>query len=147
MANESLDTTVKNEEARKNKLTFEDQVIKKIAGISSNEVQGILSMSGGFMSGLTDRLRSTEDITKGVGAEIGEREVALDLRVIVEYGKNIPSIFQETVTKINKSIGDMTGLTVVEVNMHVEDVMTRSEFDAKRKSNEQVEEKNTRELN
>ncbi|WP_214722375.1 Asp23/Gls24 family envelope stress response protein, partial [Exiguobacterium sp. s192] len=88
MANESLDTTVKNEEARKNKLTFEDQVIKKIAGISSNEVQGILSMSGGFMSGLTDRLRSTEDITKGVGAEIGEREVALDLRVIVEYGKN-----------------------------------------------------------
>jgi len=65
MANESLNTTGQNEEVRTNKLTFEDQVIKKIAGIASNEVQGILSMSGGFMSGLTDRLRSTEDITKG----------------------------------------------------------------------------------
>ena len=102
-------------------------------------------MSGGFMSGLTDRLRSTEDITKGVGAEVGERQVALDLRVIVEYGKNIPSIFQETVAKIKKAIGDMPGLEVVKVNMHVEDVMTRAEFDAKRK-NEQAEEKTSREL-
>lgn len=146
MANESLNTTGQNKEVRTNKLTFEDQVIKKIAGIASNEVQGILSMSGGFMSGLTDRLRSTEDITKGVGAEVGERQVALDLRVIVEYGKNIPSIFQETVAKIKKAIGDMTGLEVVEVNMHVEDVMTSAEFDAKSKNNEAVEEKTSREL-
>ncbi|VWX37595.1 Asp23/Gls24 family envelope stress response protein [Exiguobacterium oxidotolerans] len=145
MANESLNTPEQQGELRENKLTFEDQVIKKIAGLASNEVQGILSMSGGFMSGLTDRLRSTEDITKGIGAEVGERQVALDLRVVVEYGKNIPSIFQETVSKIKKSIGDMTGLEVVEVNMHVEDVMTREEFDAKSK-NEQAEEKTSREL-
>lgn len=144
MANESVNTPEQQGEVRENKLTFEDQVIKKIAGLASNEVQGILSMSGGFMSGLTDRLRSTEDITKGIGAEVGERQVALDLRVVVEYGKNIPSIFQETVSKIKKSIGDMTGLEVVEVNMHVEDVMTREEFDAKSKSNEQEEK--TREL-
>ncbi len=30
----------------------------------------------------------------------------------------------------------MTGLEVVEVNMHVEDVMTREEFEAKSKSND-----------
>ncbi|WP_294751586.1 Asp23/Gls24 family envelope stress response protein [uncultured Exiguobacterium sp.] len=144
MANE-VNTTTENEVVRENKLTFEDQVIKKIAGIASNEVTGILSMSGGFMSGLTDRLRSSEDITKGIGAEVGERQVALDLKVIVEYGKNIPSIFQETVAKIKKSISDMTGLEVVEVNMHVEDVMTRAEFEAKNKSNSEQEEK-SREL-
>ncbi|HBQ77555.1 MAG TPA: Asp23/Gls24 family envelope stress response protein, partial [Exiguobacterium sp.] len=103
--------------------------------------KGILSMSGGFMSGLTDRLRSTEDITKGIDAEVGERQVALDLKVIVEYGKNIPSIFQDAVTKIKKSVHDMTGLDVVEINMHVEDVMTRSEFDAKSKSSKEEEEK------
>ena len=39
------------------------------------------------MSGLTDRFRSTEDITKGINAEVGEKQVALDLKVIVEYGK------------------------------------------------------------
>ncbi|MGI1805356.1 Asp23/Gls24 family envelope stress response protein [Exiguobacterium sp. TDN 0502] len=139
MANEINKT--ENEVVRENKLTFEDQVIKKIAGIASNDVKGILSMSGGFMSGLTDRFRSTEDITKGIDAEVGERQVALDLKVIVEYGKNIPSIFQDAVSKIKKSVHDMTGLDVIEINMHVEDVMTRSEFDAKSKSSKEEEEK------
>ncbi|KOP28921.1 alkaline-shock protein [Exiguobacterium sp. BMC-KP] len=141
MANEINTKQNENEVARENKLTFEDQVIKKIAGIASNDVKGILSMSGGFMSGLTDRFRSTEDITKGIDAEVGERQVALDLKVIVEYGKNIPSIFQDAVSKIKKSVHDMTGLDVIEINMHVEDVMTRSEFDAKSKSAKEEEEK------
>lgn len=141
MANEINTKQNENEVVRENKLTFEDQVIKKIAGIASNDVKGILSMSGGFMSGLTDRFRSTEDITKGIDAEVGERQVALDLKVIVEYGKNIPSIFQDAVTKIKKSVHDMTGLDVVEINMHVEDVMTRSEFDAKSKSSKEEQEK------
>lgn len=141
MANEINTKQNENEVVRENKLTFEDQVIKKIAGIASNDVKGILSMSGGFMSGLTDRFRSTEDITKGIDAEVGERQVALDLKVIVEYGKNIPSIFQDAVSKIKKSVHDMTGLDVIEINMHVEDVMTRSEFDAKSKSSKEEEEK------
>ncbi|AOT00334.1 alkaline-shock protein [Exiguobacterium sp. U13-1] len=141
MANEINTKQNENEVVRENKLTFEDQVIKKIAGIASNDVKGILSMSGGFMSGLTDRFRSTEDIAKGIDAEVGERQVALDLKVIVEYGKNIPSIFQDAVTKIKKSVHDMTGLDVIEINMHVEDVMTRSEFDAKSKSSKEEEEK------
>ncbi|WP_294742191.1 Asp23/Gls24 family envelope stress response protein [uncultured Exiguobacterium sp.] len=141
MANEINTKQNENEVVRENKLTFEDQVIKKIAGIASNDVKGILSMSGGFMSGLADRFRSTEDITKGIDAEVGERQVALDLKVIVEYGKNIPSIFQDAVSKIKKSVHDMTGLDVVEINMHVEDVMTRSEFDAKSKSSKEEEEK------
>lgn len=141
MANEINTKQNENELVRENKLPFEDQVIKKIAGIASNDVKGILSMSGGFMSGLTNRFRSTEDITKGIDAEVGERQVALDLKVIVEYGKNIPSIFQDAVTKIKKSVHDMTGLDVIEINMHVEDVMTRSEFDAKSKSSKEEEEK------
>jgi len=136
MANEQVNVNRTEETIRQNKLTFEEQVIKKIAGLATSEVQGILSMSGGFMSGLTDRFRSTEDITKGIGAEVGERQVALDLRVIVEYGKNIPGVFNEAVTKIKAAMSDMTGLEVVEVNMHVEDVMTKAEFDAKSRATE-----------
>ena len=113
----------------KNSLTYEDQVIKKIAGIATNEIPGILSMSGGFISDIADKFRSSGDITKGIDAEVGEKQVALDLKVIAEYGKNIPEIFQTTIDKVSKQIKDMTGLTVIEVNMHVDDVMTRKEFD------------------
>lgn len=142
MAVNETNTAVKSQEnIHQNTLTFEDQVIKKIAGIAANEIKGILSMSGGFMSGLTDRFRSTEDITKGINAEVGEKQVALDLKVIVEYGKNVPSIFSETVNNVKKSVHDMTGLEVVEVNMHVEDVMTRSEFEAKTDRDKEQESK------
>ncbi|MGE7716479.1 Asp23/Gls24 family envelope stress response protein [Priestia megaterium] len=135
-------TAVKSQEnTHQNTLTFEDQVIKKIAGIAANEIKGILSMSGGFMSGLTDRFRGTEDITKGINAEVGEKQVALDLKVIVEYGKNVPAIFSKTVNNVKKSVHDMTGLEVVEVNMHVEDVMTRSEFEAKTDRDKEQESK------
>ncbi|WP_394548398.1 Asp23/Gls24 family envelope stress response protein [Priestia aryabhattai] len=142
MAVNETTTAVKSQEnIHQNTLTFEDQVIKKIAGIAANEIKGILSMSGGFMSGLTDRFRSTEDITKGINAEVGEKQVALDLKVIVEYGKNVPAIFSETVNNVKKSVHDMTGLEVVEVNMHVEDVMTRSEFEAKTDRDKEQESK------
>ncbi|WP_033579148.1 MULTISPECIES: Asp23/Gls24 family envelope stress response protein [Priestia] len=142
MAVNETSTAVKPQEnTHQNTLTFEDQVIKKIAGIAANEIKGILSMSGGFMSGLTDRFRSTEDITKGINAEVGEKQVALDLKVIVEYGKNVPAIFSETVHNVKKSVHDMTGLEVVEVNMHVEDVMTRSEFEAKTDRDKEQESK------
>ncbi|UYP10548.1 MULTISPECIES: Asp23/Gls24 family envelope stress response protein [Priestia] len=142
MAVNETNTAVKSHEnTHQNTLTFEDQVIKKIAGIAANEIKGILSMSGGFMSGLTDRFRSTEDITKGINAEVGEKQVALDLKVIVEYGKNVPAIFSETVNNVKKSVHDMTGLEVVEVNMHVEDVMTRSEFEAKTDRDKEQESK------
>jgi uncharacterized alkaline shock family protein YloU len=142
MAVNETNTAVKSQEnTHQNTLTFEDQVIKKIAGIAANEIKGILSMSGGFMSGLTDRFRSTEDITKGINAEVGEKQVALDLKVIVEYGKNVPAIFSETVNNVKKSVHEMTGLEVVEVNMHVEDVMTRSEFEAKMDRDKEQESK------
>ncbi|AYE50983.1 Asp23/Gls24 family envelope stress response protein [Priestia megaterium] len=142
MAVNETNTPVKSQEnTHQNTLTFEDQVIKKIAGIAANEIKGILSMSGGFMSGLTDRFRSTEDITKGINAEVGEKQVALDLKVIVEYGKNVPVIFSEIVNNVKKSVHEMTGLEVVEVNMHVEDVMTRSEFDAKTDRDKEQESK------
>jgi uncharacterized alkaline shock family protein YloU len=142
MAVNETNTPVKSQEnTHQNTLTFEDQVIKKIAGIAANEIKGILSMSGGFMSGLTDRFRGTEDITKGINAEVGEKQVALDLKVIVEYGKNVPAIFSETVNNVKKSVHDMTGLEVVEVNMHVEDVMTRSEFEAKTDRDKEQESK------
>jgi uncharacterized alkaline shock family protein YloU len=142
MAVNETNTAVKSQEnTHQNTLTFEGQVIKKIAGIAANEIKGILSMSGGFMSGLTDRFRSTEDITKGINAEVGEKQVALDLKVIVEYGKNVPAIFSETVNNVKKSVHDMTGLEVVEVNMHVEDVMTRSEFEAKTDRDKEQESK------
>lgn len=107
-------------------LKFSSEVIETIAGISASEIDGIIGMSGGVVDGFTERL-GRKNLTKGVSVEVGEHEVAVDLKVIVEYGRNVPEIYQEVVQAVKKAIQNMTGLTVVEVNMYVEGVAIQDE--------------------
>lgn len=112
----------------KKNLTYDDKVIKKIAGIATDDIPGILTLSGGLIGNLADRFRSTDNKTKGIDAEVGTKQTALDLNVVCEYGKNIPDLFNTVVEKVSAAIKAMTGLEVIEVNMHVEDVMSREDF-------------------
>lgn len=120
------------EPEHESKLTFEDQVIEKIASIACNEVQGVLDMKGGFFSGVQETFGG-HDMTKGVSASVGEKETTIDLSIILEYGQSAPRVFEELKENVGKNIAQMTGLNVVEVNVKVEDVMTRKEFEQNRR--------------
>lgn len=117
----------------KTDLTYDDKVIKKIAGIAAEEVPGLLAITGGIIGNITDRFRS-EDKTVGIGVDVGKKQAAIDLNVVCEYGRHIPEVFDMAVVKITDAVLTMTGLDVVEVNMHVEDVLGKEEFsDLKKK--------------
>lgn len=113
-----------------NELTFNQQVLEKIANYAIRDVDGILELKGDFGSSIKSFF-GKEDQTKGVSAEVGKKEVALDLQVIAEYGKDIPAAFQQAIEKISSDVMLMTNLKVVELNMHVNDIMTREEYDRK----------------
>lgn len=107
-------------------LKFSSEVIETIAGIAASEIPGIVGMSGGVVEGFAEKL-GRKNLAKGVSVELGEQEVAIDLKVIVEYGKNIPEIYQQVVKAVKAAVQHMTGLTVVEVNMYVEGVTLQSD--------------------
>lgn len=129
----SEQNSIDNRTEHENSLTFDEKVVKKIAGFAAGEIPGILAMSGNLISGITDMLKSSDDPTKGISVEVGKKQVAVDMKVICEYGQNMPNIFQSIVDKVGSVIKDMTGLDVVEVNVHVADVLTKEDFERKKK--------------
>lgn len=109
------------------KLSIDDNVVEKIAAIASNEVDGVLDMSGNIFNSISGTFGS-DNLTKGVSAEVGDKQAAIDLKVILEYGASAPKVFAKLKNTIKEQVELMTGLEVVEVNVRVTDVMTRKQF-------------------
>ena len=98
-----------------------DEVVSIIAGLATTEVEGIAGMSGGIAGGIAEIL-GRKNFSKGVKVEVGEKEAAVDLYIIVKYGIRIPEVALAAQENVKRAIETMTGLTVVEVNVHVQGV-------------------------
>ena len=108
---------------------IEDAVVTKIAGIAAQEVEGV-QMGGGTaraVGGFLDSVTGGGGQARGVVAEVGEEEVAIDLSMAVEYGKPIPQITEAVRRSIIDRVENLIGLRVIEVNITVNDVLLPEE--------------------
>ncbi|MDF2669541.1 MAG: alkaline-shock protein [Paenibacillus sp.] len=101
------------------------EVIEVIAGLATIEVSGVAGMSGGFAGGIAELL-GRKNLSKGVKVEVGQREAAVDVSIIIEFGNRIPEVASEIQRNVKHAIESMTGLHVVEVNVHIHDVHFKS---------------------
>lgn len=113
-----------------------DDVVAVIAGVAVSEVSGVAGMAGGFAGGITEVLSGKKNLAKGIKVEVGEKETKIDVNIIVEYGTRIPDIAFEIQNRVKKAVETMTGLKVLEVNVHVQGVSTDiEEKEAEEKNN------------
>lgn len=98
-----------------------DEVVAIIAGLAASEVKGVAGMSGGVSAGIVEML-GRKNLAKGVKVEVGEKETAIDLFVIIEFGARIPEVAQQIQRNVKNAVESMTGLKVVETNIHVQGV-------------------------
>ncbi|HYE84197.1 MAG TPA: Asp23/Gls24 family envelope stress response protein [Clostridia bacterium] len=115
-----------------------DDVVAIIAEIAAREVQGVSSMSGGIADSITEIL-GKRNPSKGVKVEVGEKEAAIDLYIIVDYGVRIPDVSWQIQENVKKAVETMTGLIVVEVNIHIQGVNLEKEV--KEEENPEVKSK------
>ena len=105
-------------------IKISDDVVAVIAGVAVSEVPGVSGMAGGFAGGITEVLSGKKNLSKGIKVEVGEKETKIDVNIIVEYGTRIPDVAFEIQNRVKKAVESMTGLKVIEVNVHVQGVNT-----------------------
>lgn len=102
-------------------IKISEEVVSIIAGLAATEVKGVAGMSGGFVGGIAEKL-GMKNLSKGIKVVVGEKEAAVDLFIIVDYGVKIPDVAWQIQENVKKAIETMTGLNVVEVNINVQGV-------------------------
>lgn len=103
-----------------------DTVVAKIAGMAAREIPEVYNLGGGVtraFGAVRQRVPGGgSGVTQGVKVEVGERQAAVDLDVVVEYGAAIVDTAADIRTNVINAVERMTGLEVVEVNISVDDV-------------------------
>ncbi len=106
--------------------TIAQDVVQKIAGLAAREVSGVYSLGGGAaraLGVLRERIPgASQSIGQGVSVEVGERQAAVDLDLITEYGVPIADVARSVRRNVISSVEGMTGLQVTEVNISVNDI-------------------------
>ncbi|MER7897927.1 Asp23/Gls24 family envelope stress response protein [Streptomyces sp. NPDC096046] len=112
--------------ASRGRTTIADGVVEKIAGMAARDVDGVHAMGSGLsrtFGAVRDRVPGGQkSVTRGVKAEVGEVQAALDLEIVVEYGVSIADLARDVRENVITAVERMTGLEVVEVNIAVSDV-------------------------
>ncbi|MGW3463023.1 Asp23/Gls24 family envelope stress response protein [Streptomyces olivaceoviridis] len=112
--------------ATRGRTTIADGVVEKIAGLAARDVVGVHAMGSGLartFGAVRDRVPGGgKSVTRGVKAEVGEVQTALDLEIVVDYGVAIADVARAVRENVIAAVERMTGLEVVEVNIAVSDV-------------------------
>lgn len=112
-------------EAGRGTTTLDDAVVTKVAAVATREVRGVHELGGGVARAfgtMTEAVGATDERTRGVSVEVGEREAAIDLTIVVDYGESIPQVAQAVRDNVIKRVEGICGLSVIEVNISVNDL-------------------------
>lgn len=106
------------EKDRIGEVQIADEVVAIIAGLAATEVEGVDSMAGNITNELVGKL-GMRNLSKGVKVDVTEEHVSVDLSLNLKYGYNIPDVSETVQDRVKSAIENMTGLTVLDVNIRI----------------------------
>ena len=103
-----------------------DEVVATIAAIAATEVAGVDSMAGNITNDLVGKL-GMKNLSRGVKVSVEEGHVSVDLTLVMKYGYSIPQVTAKVQDKVKETIDNMTGLSVLDVNIKIAGVALEEE--------------------
>lgn len=97
-------------------ITMGENVVAKIAGVAARDIEGIHSL------GRSRFIKFGDTSRRGVAAEVGDTEAALDVDIVLEYGADIREAATALRKRIATEVHRMAGRKVVEVNVNILDI-------------------------
>jgi uncharacterized alkaline shock family protein YloU len=111
--------------------------------MAAREIPGVYDMGGGLsrtIGAVRDRVPGGRpNVGRGVKVEVGERQTAIDLDLVVEYGVPITDVARDVRENVISAVERITGLEVVEVNITVNDVRLPDDEDDETPATSRVE--------
>ena len=95
-----------------------DDVVASIAGLAASEVEGISAMAGNITNEIVGKF-GVKNSSKGVMIDVTGDKVIAELYINMKYGYSIPKISSQVQERVKNAIENMTGLEVIEVNVHI----------------------------
>ncbi|MCD2492617.1 Asp23/Gls24 family envelope stress response protein [Lacrimispora sp. NSJ-141] len=95
-----------------------DEVVAIIAGLAATEIEGVASMAGNITNELVGKL-GMKNLSKGVKVDVLDTSVSVDLSLNMEYGYSIPDVCAQVQERVKSAIENMTGLSVIDVNVKI----------------------------
>ena len=105
----------------KNEVQIAEEVIASIAGMAIKDMKGLVKLAGGFTEEISEAF-GKKNVGKGIRVDIVEKEVKLEVNIVVEYGIKIPEIAQKIQEKIKVDVENMSGYKVNKIVVKVQGI-------------------------
>ncbi len=102
-------------------IQISNDVIATIAGTAAMEVEGVVGMSSNLAGGISELL-GKKNPGKGVKVDIRDKEVSVEMHLLLEYGAKLNDVSLKVQEETKKAIENMTDLDVKTVNVYVEGI-------------------------
>jgi len=100
-------------------IKISEDVVASIAALSALETEGVSGLYSSLTNDIVSFL-SKKNLSKGVRVDLGEDDtVKIEIGFLALFGHNICEVSKTVQTSVKSAIESMTGLKVVEVNVHV----------------------------
>ncbi|MFS0787223.1 Asp23/Gls24 family envelope stress response protein [Shouchella sp. 1P09AA] len=100
------------------KVEISPEVIEVIAGIATQEIEGVAALRGNFAADVAERL-GRKNHGKGVKVDLSEEGINVDVSIVIAYGASVPEVAKLIQLNIQQALETMTAIQLTEINVHV----------------------------